>query len=230
MAANVDDSSSLKILGLNISGLRRKTHNLSLLIIKYKPDFILLQETNINNSFLESKVIESLKLDPNTCFFNYNIKKSNGTCILQTSDKWKITFVKFYQDGRTIVTKIKKAKENKTLINIYAPTNPFQRINYYDDLFKILSKHKSDDCVLAGDFFMASASTQLAELENQTVVNQISKGIAEMSTGRAFENVEGIDGWLQVTMLSHVQLLRKAIWSRNRVYSFFGITGNFQGI
>ena len=71
---------------------------------------------------------------------------------MQTSDKWKITFVKFYQDGRTIVTKIKKAKENKTLINIYAPTNPFQRINYYDDLFKILSKHRSDDCVLAGDF------------------------------------------------------------------------------
>merc|ERR1712242_124983 len=68
-------------------------------------------------------------------------------------------------------------------------------------------------CVLAGDFFMASASTQLAELENQTVVNQISKGIADMSTGRAFENVEGFDGWLQVTMLSHVQLLRKAIWS-----------------
>ena len=67
---------------------------------------------------------------------------------------------------------------------------------------------------------MASASTQLAELENQTDVNQISKGIAEMSTGRAFENVEGIDGWLQVTMLSHVQLLRKAIWSRNRVNSF----------
>ena len=152
MAANVDDSSSIKILGLNISGLRKKTHNLSLLMIKYKPDFILLQETNINNTYLESKAIESLKLDPRTCFFNYNINKSNGTCILQTSDKWKITFVKFYQDGRTIVTKIKKAKENKTLINIYAPTNPFQRINYYDDLFRILSKHKSDDCVLAGDF------------------------------------------------------------------------------
>ena len=69
MAANVDDSSSLKILGLNISGLRKKTHNLSLLIIKYKPDFILLQETNINNTYLENKAIESLKLDPNTCFF-----------------------------------------------------------------------------------------------------------------------------------------------------------------
>ena len=125
MTANVDDSSSLKILGLNISGLRKKTHNLSLLMIKYKPDFILLQETNVNNSYLESKVIESLKLDPNTCFFNYNINKSNGTCILQTSDKWKITFVKFYQDGRTIVTKIKKAKENKTLIDIMLLPIPF---------------------------------------------------------------------------------------------------------
>ena len=30
-------------------------------------------------------------------------------------------------------------------------------------------------CVLAGDFFMATASTQLAEIENQLVVKQISK-------------------------------------------------------
>ena len=152
MAADVVDSSSLKILSLNISGLRKKTNNVSILIIKYKPDFIFLQETNINSIFLERQVIESLKLEPNSCFFNYNINKSNGTCILQTSDKWQITFVKFFQEGRTILMKIRNGNKLKTLINIYAPANPAQRIAFYDELFKILSKNKSDDCFLAGDF------------------------------------------------------------------------------
>ena len=72
-------------------------------------------------------------------------------------------------------------------------------------------------CVLAGDFFMASASTQLAELENQKVVRQISKGIQDMSTGRAVNGsgggVDDVDGWIQITVLQHVQLLRKAVWS-----------------
>jgi len=72
-------------------------------------------------------------------------------------------------------------------------------------------------CVLAGDFFMASASTQLAELENQKVVRQISKGIQDMSTGRAINvgggGVDDVDGWIQITVLQHVQLLRKAVWS-----------------
>ena len=46
---------------------------------------------------------------------------------------------------------------------------------------------------------MASASTQLAELENQKVVRQISKGIQDMSTGRATTTLTtDIDGWIRV--------------------------------
>ena len=136
MSADVVDSLSLKILSLNISGLRKKTNNVSILIIKYKPDFIFLQETNINTIFLERQAIESLKLEPSTCFFNYNVNKSNGTCILQTSDKWQITLVKYFQEGRTTLMKIKNGNKSKTLMNIYAPANPAQRITFYDELLK----------------------------------------------------------------------------------------------
>ena len=51
-------------------------------------------------------------------------------------------------------------------------------------------------CVLAGDFFLAAASTQLSELENQLIVNQISKGIGDMSTGRVFTGTD-VDKWVQ---------------------------------
>jgi len=70
-------------------------------------------------------------------------------------------------------------------------------------------------CVLAGDFFMATASTQLAEIENQLVVKQISKGISDMSSGRAYQinQLNGLDQWLISNNLNFIQLIKKAIWS-----------------
>ena len=55
-------------------------------------------------------------------------------------------------------------------------------------------------CVLAGDFFLAAASTQLSELENQLIVNQISKGIGDMSTGRVFSGSD-VDQWIQARFI-----------------------------
>ena len=69
MATGVDDLCSLKIISLNISGLRKKTKHISLLIAKYKPDFICLQETNVNDYYLERQIIELLKLNHTSCLF-----------------------------------------------------------------------------------------------------------------------------------------------------------------
>ena len=59
-------------------------------------------------------------------------------------------------------------------------------------------------CVLAGDFFLAAASTQLSELENQLIVNQISKGIGDMSTGRVFSGSD-VDQWIQARFRKHIR-------------------------
>ncbi len=66
-----ENSVSLKVISLNINGLRNKTKHISLLLSKYRPDFIFLQETNINDHFTERQIIELLHLDSGTCFFNY---------------------------------------------------------------------------------------------------------------------------------------------------------------
>ena len=86
MATDVVDSASLKILSLNISGLWSKTKHILYLIKKYKPDFVFLQETNINDLYTE-KTLELLRLEQSFCFSNYNTRKSNGTCILQIDVK-----------------------------------------------------------------------------------------------------------------------------------------------
>ena len=64
-----ENSVSLKVISLNINGLRNKIKHISLLLSKYRPDFIFLQETNINDHFMERQIIELLRLDSETCFF-----------------------------------------------------------------------------------------------------------------------------------------------------------------
>ena len=152
MATDVVDSASLKILSLNISGLRNKTKHILYLINKYKPDFIFLQETNINNLYTEKTTLELLRLEQSFCFFNYNTRKSNGTCILQTSNRWTVTFCKYSHEGRTTLIRISNGSKSKILINVYAPTNPTERVAYYDNLFNALMRNKKDDIVMAGDF------------------------------------------------------------------------------
>ena len=47
----------LKILSLNISGLRKKTSFLKQIIKNQRPDIICLQETNINDNYNKNKVL-----------------------------------------------------------------------------------------------------------------------------------------------------------------------------
>jgi len=69
--------------------------------------------------------------------------------------------------------------------------------------------------VIAGDFFMAAASTQLAELENQQIVDQISKSIGDTATGRVLldEPMESFQDWLVAANLNHTSLIKRGAWS-----------------
>ena len=80
----------LKILSLNISGLRKKTSYLRQIISKYCPDIICLQETNISDDYSKYKALYELGLDKEICFFNYPLSKSNGTAILCNAPGLKI--------------------------------------------------------------------------------------------------------------------------------------------
>ena len=61
----------IKIISLNISGLRTKTKFVKHILIKYKPDILCLQETNINDDYNRNKAIFELGADKNSSFFNY---------------------------------------------------------------------------------------------------------------------------------------------------------------
>ena len=69
--------------------------------------------------------------------------------------------------------------------------------------------------VIAGDFLMAAASSQLAEIENQTVVAQISKSIADISSGTLYDlSVLGSEEeWLHAKSQRDLSLVKRAAWS-----------------
>ena len=105
MAANqgfVSQKLDIKTISLNISGLRTKTRFVKHILMKYKPDILCLQETNIYDDYNMNKSIFELGADKNSSFFNYPNNKSNGTAILCFSSTIKCKNVLFYDEGRTI--------------------------------------------------------------------------------------------------------------------------------
>ena len=65
---NFQSSLDLNVLSLNISGLRKKTNFLKQVIIKYYPDIICLQETNISDEYSKNKALYEIGLDVENVF------------------------------------------------------------------------------------------------------------------------------------------------------------------
>ena len=131
----ITNTLDLKILSLNISGLRKKTSFLKQVILKHRPDIICIQETNINDIYNRNKVLYDLGLSNDNCVFNFPSTKSNGTAILCISPDLKITNSVIYDEGRATIVQIQLSKNKYTIVNVYAPSNPTQRHHYFNELF-----------------------------------------------------------------------------------------------
>lgn len=102
----------IKIITLNINGIkdRSKQEFLNKFLLQYNPDFLSLQETNINNF----KELHSAYL----AIINNSIEnKRSGTMIIYKKEIELINIEK-EESGRIIRAHFK----NVTIVNIYAPT------------------------------------------------------------------------------------------------------------
>ena len=144
----------LKIVSLNISGLRKKTKFVKYFLSKYKPDILCLQETNVNNEFIKNRCIYELGADENKSFFNYANSKSNGTAVICFSPLLKCNNVDFYDEGRTIFLDISQNLARLTVINVYVPTNSTQRLIFFDSLLYRIGNYPfyNNNIILSGDF------------------------------------------------------------------------------
>ena len=171
-ASNVQ-TLDIKIISLNISGLRTKTAFLKHFLIQNKPDILCLQETNISDNYSRNKAIFELGLEIETSFFNYPNSKSNGTAIFCISPNLKVVDVSMFDEGRTIFLKLSYDSVKFMIVNIYAPTNPTQRRAFFDSLStKIENNSYNKDLVVAGDF---NITTQDIDITGISGTNRIGR-------------------------------------------------------
>ena len=82
-------SAHVKIMSLNVRGLRSKTLYVKHLLLRHNPDVLCLQETNIYDDYSKNKAIYDLGLDESNSFFNYPNSKANGTAIIVLNSNLK---------------------------------------------------------------------------------------------------------------------------------------------
>ncbi len=140
----------LTIITLNIRGIQHKSRHLTTLIRRHKPDFVCLQETNINTQYKANRLQHKLGLKNTT---NSLGTHSNGTCILQTSDRWQITKEHTHTHGRITAIEIEGNNTQYTLVNIYANSDRREQHQFYTELADMLTtQHNKHKIILTGDF------------------------------------------------------------------------------
>ena len=160
MATDVKEvKQQLNILSLNVKGLRGKTHQINILIRKYRPDFLCLQETNINNKHIEKTVRSKLEIVRG--IFNYPDTHCNGTAILQTSTNWEIMRESKLLKGRVITLDIANKEDSYSLTNIYAPSKIQHRHIFFTDL----KDHLSSDTIIKSNILVGDFNTTLDDID-----------------------------------------------------------------
>ena len=108
-----------------------------------------------------------------------HFKNSRGAILFSKHLKFEIIKTETDFNGRTLKCLTQIENQLFQLINVYAPTNPKERLNFYKELSKIIEKR--NNTILAGDFNMLedifldklggnTSNTHLIGLDNLTEI------------------------------------------------------------
>ena len=143
----------LKLISLNIRGLRNKCFQIIDLIKRYKPDFILLQETNIDNTRTANAITLALGLKEGFFSFGPTGRVGSGVAIFKCSDIWVVTQSNTDADGRTVFLTITSNNKTYTLINSYTPAVTKHQQKYYETFTQTIDTfHSNYPIIIGGDF------------------------------------------------------------------------------
>ncbi len=167
----------MKIISWNVNSLRIRIENIIEILENEKPDIFCLQETKVNNSLFPKSVFEDKGY---FAYFN-GISSYNGVAILSKKKAEKIINLNLCDkdDARFISIEI----DGVEFISIYVPaggddpdpsSNPKFRhkLNFLDEMLKILTKKKSKKLILCGDLNIAPHEDDVWSHKN--LVNVVS--------------------------------------------------------
>ncbi len=143
---------SLKILSLNVRGIRNKEKRKSIFswIKNQKAKIVFLQETHVTKE-LQNLIENELK---GTWVFANGNNRSCGVCVyISNIIDVKIINHKASMDGRKILINLSIDGEEFTLLNIYAPTNKTNREKFFKRLKTFIRRNCNNmsKLIIGGD-------------------------------------------------------------------------------
>ena len=151
---------ALKLLSLNIRGLRTKVERVRALIRDHNPDFVLIQETNVHDPHLQRKIEQRMKPEVESVHWCSDIHKthSRGVATLKTSSSkaWSVRRFDFDHSGRLALLEINNRETTYNLVNLYGPVYNSQDTHTFYDNFRRRLKHlPNHPVIIGGDFNVA---------------------------------------------------------------------------
>lgn len=140
----------ITILSLNIRSLRNKQKYIVHLSRKYRPDFIFIQETNIDTHYKSRKYTSDIGLKEG--WFSLG-NECRGVAIFLVSDRFKVVHAFNDTRGRIVIIRVESGNQTFTLANIYAPAKSAEKQDFYENLIDILNNnYREDTLIIGGDF------------------------------------------------------------------------------
>ena len=139
----------LKILSINTRGIKNKLKRKAMfsLFKQQKIDIICLQETHITKQ--DAALWE--KEWGGQLFYHSGTAFSKGQAVLVSKNFQGTATVK-HNDSRVLVMNFQTTDSTFTLVNIYAPNNSSEKINFFKSLQKKLEENDKNNLIVVGDF------------------------------------------------------------------------------
>ena len=177
-----------KIVSLNVRGLNKSIKRRSIFrwLHQQKAHFYLLQET-----YSDRKTMSTWELEwGGKIICNHGTKHSKGVMIL-INPKYDVEIVKVEKDnnGRFIILDIKINATHLILINIYAPNDSSQQVQFFHSIQQKLENYADENIIIGGDFNCPLST--LDKLGGRTIDNKRSviEKISQLSSLYSLQDV-----------------------------------------
>ena len=145
---------TLELLSYNVRGLKDKHKRYATFswLREKKCDMILLQETHCH---LRKDETSWGREWGGQCFWSKGTARSKGVAIMfKPGIKYDIENILIDANGRYIILQVKIDEAVYQVVNIYAPNDEYERVNFFNLIMATLGQHKTEnmETIIGGDY------------------------------------------------------------------------------
>ena len=170
---------NIQLLSLNVRGLRdnMKRRNIFQWLKDKNPDIVFLQETHCHLKKDENQWSKEWSGAKTYNYWSLGTSRSKGVAILLSKNLCErnitVTNVVIDPNGRSIKLIIQINDRKYRFINIYAPNNEAERVNFFVNMQSLFNDNVDAETILGGDFNCTMNS--INDRQNCSVKNDVGQ-------------------------------------------------------